>query len=503
MGGEKAAGRGFAKVIAGPQALGFGGEAIERLDLQMVADGFRLPAPEAVETIGVQHQAIGAGVAAGTGLEPQGGLGRRVDAGLGWCACGERSEQGDGVAGAVEQLVALQHPRRGGAPEGNGIQLRRRHAGPHHLRAVGPPHRHRCIGTGGGALQIEHQRLGEGGALAVVEGEAEIVQIPAAGQGSEAGGAGGYEPQQIGVGIDLGGAQQHLLIAGVDAAAIHKAAGIGIPLHRRGGTDQAAGTEAEAGPHGCRRGSAEIEEWHLAIGQQTGDALKELIAQLSELQAPQRRCPRDAVEQVEQIAAVVAQAQSLNRAYRHHGVRAIAPEAGRQAQHTLRENPSLIAAGFGKPEMLLQGVACLLQEHLGQIEHGGLLGPGAVDQQVATARSVAAPPGAEAGEAIFHDAVGAEHLRFTGGGAQAREEVIELHRLPHQPGWRRQRPGSLEQAWKGCAEGGFEAAGAATGQLAQQGSGRLATGIQIKGLAEQAFDRLRPFRPQLAEPNPG
>ena len=81
--------------------------------------------------------------------------------------------------------------------------------------------------------------------------------------------------------------------------------------------------------------------------------------------------------------------------------------------------------------------------------------------------------------------------------------MIELHRLPHQPGWRRQRPGCLEQAWKGCAEGGFEAAGAATGQLAQQGSGRLATGIQIKGLAEQAFDRLRPFRPQLAEPTLG
>ena len=83
MGGEKAAGGGFAKAIAGPQALGFCGEAIEGLDLQMVADGFRLPAPEAVETIGVQHQAIGAGVAACTGLQPQGGLGRRVDAGLG------------------------------------------------------------------------------------------------------------------------------------------------------------------------------------------------------------------------------------------------------------------------------------------------------------------------------------------------------------------------------------------------------------------------------------
>ena len=495
MAGHEAAGRGFPEGIRGRGAFALRRNAIDRLDAEVIADRFRLPAPEAVETIGVQHQPVGpCGVdGAFDGAEPQGRVGGCVDGGLLGFEGREGPEQRQGSRCVVKQFVAEQLARGGGAPEGNGVEMGSgsRNPSTQHHRTVGPGDLH--LGARATALrrQIEHQRLGELGLVLRSELEAEVV----------AGIPGRDEPQQMGLGIDHGALKRHDLIHRVGPRAIRQPAGIGIPLHRGRGADQAGGVEAEGRLHRSGRPGAEVQHGHLAIGQHPGEAFEELIAELPQLQGKQGAGIRPIGEQ---IARVVALAQGRHGAFRHHPGDAGRHQSGLEAQDALGEDFALIAPGLRQAEPLLQPVPGLLQQHLGQVDHRGVLGPGAVEQQLAAAAAVAGPAGGEAREAVFKHPLEAENRRLVVSGKrrQGGKESVEIHRPPDHPRGP-QHTVRLQGGGELRGEHGIKHGRTAAGELTQQGSGRLAGRVEVEGLAQQPLQLLLALSPEGGQPSGG
>ena len=96
-----------------------------------------------------------------------------------------------------------------------------------------------------------------------------------------------------------------------------------------------------------------------------------------------------------------------------------------------------MARGLGQTQDLPHDGNGLFEQHLGKIQHRGLLCPGAVEQQAAAA----VPAGAEGRVGVVHQ------VRRGGHGAASEEQIR------HQG-----------------AEGRFEAGGSAAGALAQRDS---------------------------------